>query len=97
MRLLRIKARVVQKTPLGMKQEAMHQDEENPEDAFWVLRETAVLAVEVYRIIKYDERFTVVEMFGEDRYLVEEPFEEVYAKWEGIPEIPEEPATDDLD
>src|SRR5688572_640080 len=54
------------------------------EDKKWVYRETGILATEIYRIIRYNKTKTIIQMYDDIQYLVDEPFMDVFKKWEGI-------------
>lgn len=62
--------------------EAKHGMSPSPDDKCGVWRDMAVPAEEIYRLIKYDDKKTLVEMYDGSNYLVKEMIEDVIVKWE---------------
>ena len=54
----------------------------NKEPVEWVWREIAIPTEEVYRITAYSKSKTVIQLYDREKLLVNEPFSEVFSKWE---------------
>ncbi len=48
----------------------------------WGWREIGLLEDEVYKIIAFSKGKTLIQMYDKELILVNEPFEDVYSKWE---------------
>lgn len=81
MSLIRLKAKVLLKSEESMEQEELYDLGNIARSSHWVWRDTAYPFEEVYRIVSYSATKTMVQMYDEEKILVNESFEEVFTKW----------------
>jgi hypothetical protein len=91
MMLLKLKAKVLLVDEGQMEIEDKYDLGNIAKSKEWVWRNIAVCAEDVYRIIEYNNTKTVVQMNDEEKILVNEPFEQVYKKWDEVKRFMEDP------
>jgi len=63
----------------------------------WVWRNIAVCVQDVYRIIEYNKSKTIVQMNDEEKILVNEPFDDVFKKWDELKKYSDPLPGEDID
>jgi len=80
--LLKVKAKVKLYTEDDLEVESLDLGDIVSKNQEWGWRELGLLEDEVYKITAFSKTKTLVQMYDKEFILVNEPFDEVYKKWE---------------
>src|SRR5688572_6033820 len=82
--LIKLKAKVLLTSEEQMEAEEKYDLGDIAKSKEWVWRQIAIPVEEVYKVIEYNKSKTIVQTYDDEKILINEPFDDLFNRWEEL-------------